>query len=321
MNSPLLDLPPLPNGTEIASGHRIQHKLGQGSFGITYCVRSPTGDTTLALKEYAPRDMAFRGRDFQVRSRPHMEQAYAQGLDAFRREAEALRKHGGHPNIVRVRALFSKFNTAYILMDLISGEHLRSLIRNKQFPDHRQLFRFLRQIGSALTHLHNQELLHRDVKPENIMIDREGTPILIDFGAARQVVPSGHNTMIFTPQYAPIEQRDRRVTHDGKPMLEGPWTDIYALGVIAYELACGQPPANSLERASKVLAEQPDPYVPLVERAEEKFDQAFCNAVDRACKLFPANVPAPSSNGCEDLREDVVLTCGPAIPYGAMHQD
>ncbi|ABN78945.1 serine/threonine protein kinase [Cereibacter sphaeroides] len=291
--------PRLPNGTRIA-GHVITDQIGRGGFGITYRANVLETGATVALKEYFPCDMAHRDAQGFVRPLPRAERMYEEGLRAFITEANILKALPQQAGLVRVRGAFEKFGTAYCAMDFIEGEPLSRLaqatLQRTGFIAEDLLRSFLAPICLALETVHSTNLVHRDVKPANIMISRrDQQPILIDFGAAR---PSGQrgSLAMFTRSYAPVELFPRAQVRSAQPLDEGPWSDIYSLSVMLYEMATRQLPPNAPDRAAAVAAGAPDPYVPLTallaqRRLRGSYSPAFASAVDAGCALWPEARP------------------------------
>ena len=235
-------------GDTLAPGTRlgeleIERVLGAGGFGVTYLARDLSLDAWRAVKEYLPRDWGTRQRDGTIGPRTGADaEDYEWGLTRFLEEARILARFD-HPNLVRVHRVFEARGTAYMVMEYVEGRTLKEEVKETgPLPEER-----VREVLAALTEglaaVHGAELLHRDIKPENVMVRPDGTAVLVDFGAARQAV-GGHSrslTAVLTPGYAPIEQYSGR-GH------QGPWTDIYALGALAYEALSGQVPEDATER-------------------------------------------------------------------------
>ncbi|MBQ3525492.1 MAG: SEL1-like repeat protein [Akkermansia sp.] len=261
----------LPAGLELGD-YRILRHLGQGGFGITYLVEDMQSGEQLVLKENMPTFCAYRNDNtltVQPLTPGECAENYRHTLTRFVQEARILaRLH--HPNIVRVLRAFEALGTAYYVMPYIAGQEL-----HKAAPavvDEAWLLPILRAVLEALDYLHSQDLLHRDLKPGNILLREDGTPILIDFGTARALQSESSATMVGTPGYTPIEQ----ITPHGK---RGAWTDIYSLGATCYRLITGQRPPDAVERI-----DEEDPYRPLALRAElrGRFSATLLQSVDTA---------------------------------------
>ena len=215
----------LPQGTRVQDFefHRI---LGHGGFGITYLGWNIALDIPVAIKEYLPADLAMREQDMSVLPRSSGDEADFQwGLDRFLDEARVMARFK-HPNIVQVQHFFQAHGTAYIVMEYVEGETLSDLLKRRGTLTEAELKHILLPLLAGLIDVHEAGILHRDIKPGNILLRAaDGSPVLVDFGAARQAVGvrSRSVTAVLTPGYAPIEQYSSR----GR---QGPWTDMYALG-------------------------------------------------------------------------------------------
>ncbi|MDO4752012.1 MAG: ankyrin repeat domain-containing protein [Akkermansia sp.] len=264
----------LPVGIEL--GHyRLLHKIGQGGFGITYLAENLQSHEQVVIKENLPTFYATRDKDtLQVYPLDvaNAEEDYAHTLERFVEEARTLARLC-HPNIVRVYEAFEALGTAYYVMPYIPGKELHKAI--PAVVDEAWLLPILRVVLEALEYLHSQNLLHRDLKPGNILLQDDGTPMLIDFGTARALQSERSATMVGTPGYTPIEQ----ITPHGK---RGPWTDLYALGATCYRVITGELPPQSVERI-----DEDDPYRPLTNRAElrKHFTPTFLQAIDTALAI------------------------------------
>ncbi len=262
----------LPIGMEIGA-YRIIHKLGQGGFGITYRAHDPENNQVVVIKENLPCAFAHR-KDASMKIEPNdsgeASQNYNWALDSFIEEAKTISSLS-HPNIVKVIKAFKALGTAYYVMPEIEGAPLHKACPIPDKLTEVWLLPVLRELLDALTHLHNRKILHRDIKPQNILLQRDKTPILIDFGAARSFVSEQSCTRVGTPGYSPIEQSATQ----GKI---GPWTDIYALAATCYKLITGNPPPDSLNRIQKN-----DPYVPLASMRElrKRFSVRFLKCIDK----------------------------------------
>ena len=264
----------LANNTEV-DGYRIDKVIGSGGFGITYLGHDLGLNKSVAIKEYLPRDLAVRVDNQSVRAASSSDKDdFTWGLQRFLDEARVLARFD-HKNIVRVHRFFQMHGTAYIVMEYVDGETLSSLLQREHTLSCQHLLSILDPLLSGLEIVHKGDVLHRDIKPGNIIIRDSGVPVLIDFGAARQAVGARSRsvTAIVTPGYAPIEQYSTR----GR---QGPWTDIYALGAICYRAMTGETPIDATERVRR------DPLVPLSKQSiPEGYPGFFPGAVDRALSV------------------------------------
>ena len=235
-------------GEVLAAGTRleefeIERELGAGGFGVTYLAHDRSLDRLVAIKEYLPHDWGARGPDGGVgpRSATHA-QDYRWGLDRFLEEARVLaRLH--HPHVVQVYRVIEAWGTAYMVTEYVEGRSLAEALRAEGPWAESRVLALLDALTAGLAAVHGAGLVHRDVKPANVMLRADGSPVLIDFGAARQAVGgrSRSVTAVLTPGYAPIEQYSEK----GR---QGPWTDVYALGAVAYEALSGRAPEEATER-------------------------------------------------------------------------
>jgi hypothetical protein len=250
----------LPAGAIIRDQYRIEAVLGKpGGFGITYLAHDRSLDCQVAIKEYVPRGLAGRGTD-HVSIHPHSREEgelFRHGLTRFLDEARLLARLD-HPNIVRVRSFFEANGTAYLVMDYYPGRTLARYLEKiggRLDPD--LSVEVILRVLDGLTVAHGQNLLHRDVKPENIYLTRDGRPILLDFGAARVAVAEASQklTTILTPGYAPIEQ------YSSDRGRQGPWTDIYACAAVLYRSVTGMTPPEPFARLSNDTLQRPGQIV------------------------------------------------------------
>ena len=221
----------------------IERVLGAGGFGVTYLTRDLSLDAWRAVKEYLPRDWGTRLRDGTIGPRTGADaEDYQWGLTRFLEEARMLARFD-HPNLVRVYRVFEAQGTAYMVTEYVEGKTLSAALQASGPWSERQVRELLDALTDGLAAVHGAGMLHRDIKPGNVMVRPDGTLVLIDFGAARQAMgrQSRSVTAVLTPGYAPIEQYSPRGN-------QGPWTDIYALGALAYEALSGQVPEDATER-------------------------------------------------------------------------
>jgi serine/threonine protein kinase len=234
---------PLPEGHKLFE-YRFLRLLGQGGFGTTYLCHDEHLQKQCVVKEFTPHALVVRrpGGDLKA-LRWGWRKIFAIARADFLSEARKLAKFS-HPNIVRVNRYFEAHNTAYFVMDHEAGGSLRSLLRNRPSAfTETEIEALILPLCNGLAELHRIGLIHRDIKPENIIIRPDGSPALIDFGAAVEFrsLRGADFEIAGTPAYAPIEQFDPNTP-------QGPWTDIYALGAVMYELIAGHFPTPSLKR-------------------------------------------------------------------------
>ncbi|MEO8835440.1 MAG: serine/threonine-protein kinase, partial [Caldimonas sp.] len=236
----------LPPGTRFGE-FEIVRVLGVGGFGIVYLAKDHSLERDVALKEYMPASLAARGIGPQITVRSSsLAETYAIGLRSFINEARLLARFD-HPSLVKVYRFWEDNATAYMVMPYLVGVTLRDVRRGMAHgPDEAWTTSVILPILSALELLHREGVYHRDIAPDNILLPREGPPVLLDFGAARRVISDRTQslTAILKPSYAPIEQYAEMAQ-----MRQGPWTDLYALGAVVHYLLFGAPPAPATARA------------------------------------------------------------------------
>lgn len=249
----------LSSGTIISSGkhqYRIEKTLGVGGFGITYKATNLSNSQTVAIKENWPENGSRQGQTiiWPASVLPHDRKAQIMKFIKEAKNIHACSEPYSHPHIVKVYESFSTNNTAYIVMEFLSGKSLYELLKEQGKLSETLVKKYFLQIADALKLLHNKELLHRDIKPDNILIiESEDRAVLIDFGNAREFIANKTQkmTQILTPGYAPLEQYATATTR-------GPTIDIYALCASMYELLTGQMPPNAMDRVSS----SQDPLIP-----------------------------------------------------------
>jgi len=299
----------LPVGHQI-HWYEIRAVVGQGGFGITYLAKDANLDSLVAIKEYLPTNLAMRGGDSNVH--PVSEgrsSVFNWGLERFVREARTLAKFK-HPNIVTVFSVFEANGTAYMVMEYERGVNLEQAIAADVMFGEAELLGIVHRLLDGLELVHAEGFIHRDIKPENVLLRKDGSPVLLDFGSARESLDGDAPTLttLVTPGFAPFEQyQDER--HSSK---QGPWTDIYSLGATLYRVIDGEGPVDALTRVNSKLDNSPDPLKPAVDVGAEHYSQAFLQAVDAALRfdvrdrpqdvaewrrMFPEGGALPNMNG------------------------
>ena len=273
----------LPMGTVLREW-RIEEVLGVGGFGIVYKARGVYFNELVAIKEYFPSSISERdSEDTVVPIDSDSEEVHALGLKKFVEEAKLLwnlSTPSRHPNIVSVRSLFEIHGTAYMVMDFEDGMSLSKMLKQGRRFNERSLWNILQPIAEGLERAHRVGVLHRDIKPPNILINEDNRPVLIDFGSARFDTAEATSTKVtfHTPPYAAIEQYV-------KTYPQGPWTDIYALGVVMYECVTGEKPPEVLERLHAGLGK------PLADGKWPGYSKKFLAAIDRSMTVKPDERP------------------------------
>jgi serine/threonine protein kinase len=245
-----------PNTTLQGGKYRIERVLGQGGFGITYLATQVSSNRQVAIKELfiggsgqAINDR--RGNQVVVTNSAN-QQSFNQQKAKFKKEALRL-SNLNHPNLVKVHEFFEENGTAYFVMEYIDGESLRSKLNKEGKLSESLVLNYIKQILPALEAAHQKSIWHLDIKPENIMVDRQGHAYLIDFGASKHIERSGalttSLTLAYTPGYCAPELTDLlNESEDGfaEALREiGPWTDIYSVGATMYNLLTESIPPSS----------------------------------------------------------------------------
>ncbi|MFZ6646333.1 protein kinase domain-containing protein [Undibacterium sp. TJN25] len=268
----------LPIGSRLGD-FEITGIVGEGGFGIVYLAFDHSLRRTVAIKEYMPVALAGRGVDDSVliRSVKHTD-AFGAGLESYINEARLLAQFD-HPSLVKVYRFWKQNKTAYMAMQYYEGHTLKHIAEfNPEIINEAWLTNMLRAIIGALETLYSAQILHRDISPENIMIQHNGVPVLLDFGAARQVIGGTPQdlTVILKPSFAPVEQYA-----DDSNLIQGQWTDIYALCAVAYSVIARKTPPGSVTRMIK------DPMQRLQDLAPPGYSHAFLAAIDQGLSVLP----------------------------------
>ncbi len=260
----------------------IERFLNSGGFGMTY-LASDSLQRRVVVKECFPQLLCQRfGNKVCPRTKDDLVQMNSI-VRHFIREAHRLAELD-HPNIVGIHQVFEENKTAYIVLDFIDGIDLLKLLE-----EHKPIFgaQQIRSLLITLLHatkvIHNHGLLHRDISPDNILLDQMGEPVLIDFGAALEKKSIGgpvvSSLMVVKDGYSPHEFYQK----DGE---QGPFSDLYCLGATFYHLITGESPPNSQERIAALAIGHDDPYVPLVQLPGVcSMGEDLTSAIDTALKL------------------------------------
>jgi len=264
----------------------LERVLGQGGFGITYLARDTNLDQLVAIKEYLPVEVATRRADATVCARTgEQNERFTGGLEKFIREARTLARFD-HPNIVRVHSVFEANGTAYMVMRFEEGETLAALLERRQALPEPDLMRLLLPILDGLELVHNAGFIHRDIKPDNIHIRSDGSPVLLDFGSARHALGQSRTlTILVAPGYAPFEQY-----YSGGES-QGPWTDIYGLAATCYRAIVGRPPLDAITRSKGILGSTKEVLLPAAVAGSGRYSERLLKAVDHALSFAESERP------------------------------
>ena len=246
----------LQRNTGLIGRYVIQKVLGQGGFGITYLGIDKLYGNKVAIKEYYPQKIAMRKAQYEdVVTVTSIEEKnnYDKGKKRFLDEAQVMARFNKNEGIVKILDFFEANNTAYIVMEYLEGITLKQYLGKYGVLQFRNLIEMMLPLLEALIEIHSQGLIHRDISPDNIMVQHNGKLKLMDFGAARDYTESGNKslTVILKPGYAPPEQYQ---THG----VQGPWTDIYALCATIYKCLTGITPPDAIARVMDDKFKEPD---------------------------------------------------------------
>jgi serine/threonine protein kinase len=270
-------------GAQLLGGqYTILGFLNSGGFGITYLAKDSL-DRTVVIKECFPNALCRRSSNIvRARSRKHSGD-FRGFVQSFIEEARSLARLV-HPNIVGVHQVFEDNDTAYMAIDFINGKDLHDILESTdQAFTPEETVVLLKKMLSAVEFIHQAGILHRDISPDNILVDQSGNPVLIDFGAASEQVVRA--TRVLT---------GRRVVKDGYSPQEfylsgaeqSPASDLYALAATFYHVIAGKAPPESQRRLAFVAEGSPDPYVPLAGR-HEGYPPGFLASIDKAACVMP----------------------------------
>jgi len=236
----------LPPGTRLGE-FELLSLLGVGGFGIVYLAFDHALEREVAVKEYMPASLAGRTETMHVSLRSQNDaETFALGLRSFVNEAKMLARFD-HPSLLKVHRFWEANGTAYMAMPVMRGRTLKQVrAEMTQPPGEAWLRDLLTPLLGAIEKLHSEGVYHRDIAPDNVQVDDNGHPVLLDFGAARRVIGDKSQTLtaILKPAYAPIEQYA-----EAGSVKQGPWTDIYALGATLHYLLLNRPPPPATARA------------------------------------------------------------------------
>jgi tRNA A-37 threonylcarbamoyl transferase component Bud32 len=270
-------------GTRLLKGqYSITRYINSGGFGITYLAKDSL-DRNVVIKECFPAAFSRRSKTMvAARSRAHTAELRSV-VQLFVKEAHSLSKIV-HPNIVAVHQVFEDNGTAYMALDYVDGLDLQQIIDGQgPLPTPAEIVVIAEKLLHAIGFIHANDMLHRDISPDNVLISSTGEPVLIDFGAAREQASNSNRAMSAL-----------RVVKDGYSPQEfyiagseqGPWSDLYALGATFYHLIAGEAPVNGQARLAALAENRPDPYVPLDGRFKG-YPPGFLAAIDKALSTLP----------------------------------
>jgi len=235
----------------MVGGYRIVRKVAAGGFGVVYLAEDSSGQQ-VAVKEYLPASLVTRTPGaLRPEVPPEKLSLYRLGLKSFFEEGRSLAQIS-HPSVVSVMNFFRENETVYMVMNYLEGDSLQDFIVTARDLKRAKIFRestirsLFDEVLRGLRIIHQHKMLHLDIKPANIFITDDNKSVLIDFGAAREVLSKEGNFIrpMYTPGFAAPEMYRR-------DSLMGPWTDIYAIGACIYACMLGYPPSEASQRLEK----------------------------------------------------------------------
>jgi serine/threonine protein kinase len=267
----------LPVNTVLDGSYRIARVVGSGGFGITYEAEDINLGTAVAIKEYYPFDFGDRDATMSVKPKSDRhKQTFDWGRSNFLQEARTLARFE-HPSVVRVTRVFEANSTAYMVMRFEQGHSFEAWLNGLgRLPTQEELDSIVAPLLDALQMMHAENFLHRDIAPDNIIVRADGSPVLLDFGAARRAVAEMSRTMtgIVKAGYSPHEQ------YSSDSRLQGPWSDLYALGGTLYRAVTGNPPEEATLRVD-------EDHMPPASQVARKsgYRPGFLSAIDACLKI------------------------------------
>ncbi len=264
----------LPPDTMLAE-YCLEKMLGKGGFGLTYLAEDTHLGRKVAVKELLPDGIAMRADGTTVVAQTEdLEETFAWASDRFLEEARTLARLS-HPNVVKVIRYLKANGTVYMVMDFIQGRPLDQVVKAHGGPlPEKQVKSIFFSLLEGIDYVHRQGILHRDIKPGNILITPEGTPVLIDFGSARENLGRTVSlTSLVSFGYSPMEQ----IMTNGR---QGPWTDIHALAGTAIFMMTGRTPKSAIERSHET-----EPKGWLARQLAQQADAPFLRALEKGFRL------------------------------------
>jgi serine/threonine protein kinase len=298
----------LPVGTLLQGGkYKIEKILGQGGFGITYKAFNTALGIPVVVKECHPMGASRTGTTLRppgTMQRAEFLETRARFADEAKLVAQ-LTLSKPNPNIVRVYDVFTENETEYYTMEFLEGKSLAKIVEERGTLPESEVIEIARQVTVALDDVHKAGLLHRDIKPDNIMMVARGA-VLIDFGSARAFAATGKQSIIVTPGYAPLEQYASEAKR-------GPFTDIYALAGTLYTALTGLEPVPATDRVSGTKQ-------PSAKESNPKVSKGFADVLSRAMAMKIDERPQSADQFLSELEKAVGGKSGNAPSFQKTQQ-
>ncbi|GAA0533474.1 serine/threonine protein kinase [Rhizomicrobium palustre] len=266
----------------VVGEYRLERTLGGGGFGITYLAHDLKLDRQVAIKEYFPDRRVTRdpqGCVAPISDNAALLREFELGRETFLTEGRTLAKVD-HPNTVRVITFLEDRNTAYLVMEYVEGLSLADYIEQQGVLNASQMLAILDPLSKGVKAVHDVGVLHCDIKPENILLRRDGSPVLIDFGAVRMITDSDHSlsATVVTPGYAAKELYSTSTQ-------KGPYTDLYSLAAVAFSCLTGTAPPEATQRDAAN-------FLPLSKEVRSKAPSHVIEAIEWGLAQDPAQRPS-----------------------------
>ncbi len=277
----------LKSGT-ILQNYEVIRVLGEGGFGITYLAIDRSLGLEVVIKEYFPNEFAIRTSDMTITAKSTISFGdFSKGKQRFKEEAQTLAKFN-HPSIVKILGYFEENDTAYFVMEYEEGIDLSQYLKQQDRAlGQEEILSIVMPILEGLKEVHAHNYLHRDIKPGNILLRANKSPVLIDFGASKLAMGEASKsiTSMLTEGYAPLEQYSTNIKQ------QGPFTDLYAVAAVIYKMITENVPPSAQTRSYDLLQDGRDPFESLVALKLSGYDINFLNAVDRALAIKAKDRP------------------------------
>lgn len=272
----------LPSGT-ILNRYRIEKIIGEGGFGVTYLAMEPSSQIYVAIKEYFPKSFARRqiGNTIVPNRDAEEQRVFKWGLKRFLDEAKVLARLD-HPSVIKVQKYFEMHGTAYLVMEYCDAKPLDKFVHDNSVISPLKLFQIYSLLLNALEHVHQHGIIHGDLKPSNVLVLNDGTPVLVDFGSARQEMLRLAVGQV-SDGYSPPE-------FYGTSDNVGPWSDIYGLGATFYKLITGVKVPIATDRSKS------DSYIPAANWITDGYSSAFLELIDNSLRLSTSDRPQSISS-------------------------
>lgn len=292
----------LPPFTVIDGKYMLGHCIGAGGFGITYVALDLKTQKRCAIKEYFPSNLAYRDRNTNEVSCSSKDiREYSHGLKRFYEEARTLATLKGEKNIVEIRAYLKANNTAYIVMEYVDGINLKkNMVQKGGTYSYDEAKRIFTEIAIALDKVHVKKLLHRDLTPENVLIKKDGSIKVIDFGSARDYIKNATGMSVMVKSgYAPVEQYSSEKK-------QGPYTDIYSLCCTIYFMLSGQYVPDAFDRVN-------GKNVPRLDFVVAGVPEKFASIIEKGMAVLPAERYQSIGEMLVNLQQDEPVVVPPKL--------